>query len=239
MNITYMALAYDAAVVILILTAVIRRTKYGFSDSFIRIVGGMAAIVLSVIFCRIGTEWILSGVVRPLLTNQTAGAASSAGQSTAFLNSIEGSLSGLPAFVFLLFKIGGAADGTMAKAVTEAGEALSDALMEYLLEPILRPLLRVILFVAGMLLLLVFLHVIERRVRSVRKNAVFGGTDEFLGFVLGLVEGAFRVCVFAFAVNVARLFWEGRWDFLSDRVLSKTYLFKWVYDVVGAAPILP
>ncbi len=239
MNITYMALAYDAAVVILFLTAVIRRTKYGFSDSFIRIAGGMAAVVLSVIVCRIGAEWILSGVVRPLLTSQTAGPASSAGQSAAFLSNIEGSLSGLPAFVFLVFKIGGAADGTMRTAVTESGEVLPDALMAYLLEPILRPLLRVILFVAAMLLLLFFLHVIEGRVRGIRKNAVFGGTDGFLGFVLGLVEGAFRVCVFAFAVNIAKLFWEGKWVFLSDQTLAKTVLFRWVYDVVGAAPILP
>lgn len=238
MNITYMALAYDAVAVILVLTAVIRRTRYGFSDSFIRIVGGMAAIVLSVIICRIGTEFILTSVVRPLLTNQTAGTASSAVQSEAFLSNIEGSLSGLPAFVFLLFSIGAAADGTMLNAVTESGEALSDALMQYLLEPVLRPLLRVLLFVAAMLLLLFFLHVIEKRVRGVRQNAVFGGTDGFLGFVLGLIEGAFRVCVFAFTVSVAKLFFEGRWEFLSDEVLSKTYLFKWVYDVVGGASIL-
>lgn len=238
MNATYMALAYDAVAVILILTAVIRRTKYGFSDSFIRITGGMASIVLSVIVCRIGTEFILSSVVEPLLLNQIAGAAASAAQSEAFLTNIEGSLSGLPAFIFLIFKISGAADGTMMKSVTESGEALSDALMQYLLEPILRPVFRVLLFVAAMLLLLLFLHVIEKRVRGVRQNAVFGGADGFLGFVLGLIEGAFRVCVLAFAVQVAKLFWEGRWEFLSDEVLSKTYLFKWVYGIVGGAPIL-
>lgn len=239
MNITYMALAYDAVAVILVLTAVIRRTRYGFSDSFIRIAGGMAAIVLSVIVCRIGTEFILTSVVRPLLTNQTAGTAASAAQSEAFLSNIEGSLSGVPAFVFLIFSIGAAADGTMLKAVTESGEALSDALMQYLLEPVLRPLLRVLLFVASMLLLLFLLHVIEKRVRGVRRNAVFGGTDGFLGFVLGLIEGALRVLVFAFAVSAAKLFLEGRWEFLSDGVISRTYLFKWVYGVVSGAPILP
>ncbi|HPD88633.1 MAG TPA: hypothetical protein PLU75_04045 [Oscillospiraceae bacterium] len=239
MNITYMALAYDAVAVILVLTAVIRRTKYGFSDSFIRIAGGMAAIVLSIIVCRIGTEFILTSVVRPLLTNQTADAAASVTQSEVFLGNIEGSLSGLPAFVFLIFKISGAADGTMLEAVTESGETLSDALMQYLLEPVLRPVLRVLLFIVSMLVLLLLLHVIEKRVRGVRKNAVFGGTDGFLGFVLGLIEGALRVCAFAFAISVAKLFLEGRWEFLSDGVIAKTYLFKWVYGVVGGAPILP
>jgi uncharacterized membrane protein required for colicin V production len=111
--------------------------------------------------------------------------------------------------------------------------------MQYLLEPVLRPVLRVLLFIVSMLVLLLLLHVIEKRVRGVRKNAVFGGTDGFLGFVLGLIEGALRVCAFAFAISVAKLFLEGRWEFLSDGVIAKTYLFKWVYGVVGGAPILP
>jgi hypothetical protein len=57
--------------------------------------------------------------------------------------------------------------------------------------------------------------------------------------VLGLIEGALRVLVFAFAVSAAKLFLEGRWEFLSDGVISRTYLFKWVYGVVSGAPILP
>ncbi len=112
-----------------------------------------------------------------------------------------------------------------------------DGTAEYIEETILRPLIlravHILLWIAAFIVIKLVLSLIMAVIMALKRSVpVIEGTDALCGCLMGLV-GGLALAAFLAAAASALIALTGGMTWVNDDIISQTYIFGFLYDMVG------
>ena len=115
--------------------------------------------------------------------------------------------------------------------------AMAASIEESVVRPVMEPLLETVIFVVSFLIFVAVVSFIAKGSKVVNESPVIGGFNSFFGGVFGIANGILGLC--AAAVILKFIISAGIFpEYFSEEIISKTYLFHWIYDFVSGNNIL-
>ena len=146
------------------------------------------------------------------------------------VKSLEEAIASLPAISKLLFDFS-AVEDSLGSAVDMTNLKIAESVEESVISPVVMPLIEIIIFAIALLLLLAVISAIAKKSKDVDEVPVIGGVNAFFGGVIGVLGGAAALAIASVVLRfIIKAYGESVW--LSESIISKTYIFKWIYFTV-------
>ena len=224
------AIIYDALAVFIVLMCIKSGAKNGFAKTAIQTIGYVLAIISAVVISRICSTFIYTTAIQPALIASMENSVANAVDTQSVIDGITSAVEELPAVSHLLFDFSGVTE-SLVESVGLDGKAIALAVEETVIRPVAEPILETVIFAVSLILLILVVSLIAKGSKVVNEVPVIGGVNSFFGGVFGIVNGAVELCVASVILNFvisAGIFPE----YFSEDIISKTYIFKWIYFVV-------
>lgn len=213
--------------------------KQGFIQSLLRLVGCIAAFVLAFSFSAPAAEFIYDSWVAPGLETKLL---ENVGETTKTTVSeqLSALLEGLPAPIATVLENNDKLQdslGQLGDNAASTGEALVGAVMQNVIEPITVALLRFVVFILLFLVLLFVAKLLVKLVKPITKLPLVRQADGLLGAAFGAVKGVIFVLAFVTIIQIIAAT-SAPDALITQEVIDKSYLVKWIADVNPLAGII-
>lgn len=188
------------------------------------------SVIAALAVGQICASLIYSTAVQPEIISALENSLANAVDTESVVAGLEEAVAGLPALSKLLFDFG-PAEETLANMAGFETAKIAAGLEEAVIRPVVEPLLETLIFAVSFLILISVVTIIAKGSKTVNKVPVIGKVNSFCGGLVGVLNG----CVGLVIVSVLlRLFMsiKGEGEFISEAIISETYLFKWIYFAV-------
>ncbi len=202
----------------------------GFAKTFVQTAGFAFAVISALVIGRILSSLLYTLLLKPGIIETIEASLGKAINTEDVIKNLEEAIASLPAVSKLLFDFS-ALENSLDDTVDMTNGMIAENVEESVISPVIMPLIEIIIFAIALLLLLAVISAIARKSKKVNEVPVIGGVNAFFGGVIGALEGA---VVLAIASTVLRFVLKayGSSVWLSESIISKTYIFKWIYFTV-------
>ena len=209
---------------------IVKGKNDGFAKAFVQTAGFAFAVISALVIGRILASLLYTMLLKPGIIETIESSLGKAINTGDVIKNLEEAVASLPAVSKLIFDFG-AVEESLGDAVDMSNLKIAESVEESVISPVVLPLIEIIIFAIVLLLLLAVITVIARKSKKVNEVPVIGGVNAFFGGVIGALEGA---VVLAIASTVLRFVLKayGSSVWLSESIISKTYIFKWIYFTV-------
>ncbi len=226
----FIPLFYDAAAIIIAVTCIIKGAKDGFAKTAIQAVGYIFAIFAALAVSRICTSLIYTTAIQPVVIEKIEVSIANAVDTETVINGITSAIEGLPAISHLIFDF----SGTVESLVNSIGLNFAEIALqveESVVRPVAEALLETVIFAISLIILAGVVSLVAKGSKFINKVPVIGRVNSFFGGVFGIFNGVLELFIASFILDFvisAGLFPE----YFSEKIISETYLFKWIYFAV-------
>ena len=226
---------WDILAVVFVVTSVVSCFKKGFMYSFVKTAGGIAAVVLSVVFSLPAAKSVYYTFFKVRITAGFEKMFSSIKEidMAVFQNAVNEKLARLP----------GTLGDQMAPVFNEYAEnwfesfvradfsSLAENFVRSIAEPVITGFLRCIIFLLMFLILSFAVKLLASLFKGVKYIPVLGSLNAVLGSVLGLIEGIIHVIMLCAVIWVVLNFTGGIEGIMTREILNQTYVLRAVFNV--------
>ena len=216
-------------------TSVISCYRKGFMYSFVKTIGGIASVVLSVVFSAPAAKSVYDTFLKVRMTEGFEKMFSSIKEidMTVFQDAVNEKFARLP----------GTLGDQMAPVFNEYVEnwfesftradfsSLAEDFVKSVAEPVMTGFLRCIIFLLMFLLLSFAVKLLASLFKGIRYIPVLGSLNAVLGSVLGIIEGIIHVIMLCGVIWVVLNFTGGIDGIITPEILAKTYILRTVFNV--------
>lgn len=226
----YTPLIYDAAAALLIVICLIKGAKDGFAKTFVQTAGAIFSVIAATVVSRICASLIYTTAIQPAVLKSLETSLDNAVDTQSVTESLELAVKNLPAISRLLFDFDSAAE-KLTDSFGLSSAKIAAQVEEGVISPVVMPLLETILFIVVLIILLFVVRLLAKGSKGFNDVPVVGAVNGFFGGVLGTANGII-VCIAVCAVLRIILVSRGANEWLSEDIISRTYLFKWIYGII-------
>ncbi len=232
MNIT--AIVLDLLLVAAVIYYFGHGWRKGFLSTLVHVVGYVLACCGAYIGSRALAETTYQLFIRQKLVQSVSDALQSSAASADVTASIGAVLETVPkvisGFVTTFF---GGMEGLakeFGSTLSGAADSVSATIADQMLYPIIYTLLQALFFLLLFFAIMIIVRSLSKVFRGVRHIPLIGPVNSLLGGVLGLVQAAVIVLIVVMALNLLIGVTGDGIPYLNNEAISKTYLFRYVYD---------
>ena len=232
----FISIIYDLLAIVIVINCIRKGAKNGFAKTAIQSIGYIFAVIAAVVISRICASFIYTTVLQPMFIENMAVSLSNAVDTETVINGLSEAIGTLPEISRLLFDFSGVAESLMNSAGLDYA-VMAASIEESVVRPVMEPLLEITVFAASFIILVAVVSLVAKGSKVVNEIPVIGGFNSFFGGVFGIANGIIGLCVAAFILEFiisAGIFPE----YFSEKIISETYLFHWIYDFVSGNNIL-
>ena len=232
----FIPIIYDVRAVVIVVNCIAKGVKNGFAKTLIQSIGYVFAIIAAVVISGICSSLIYTTAIQPAVIKNMEASLANAVDTETVINGLTEAVGTLPAISGILFDFSGVAENLI-NSVGLDNAAMAVSVEESVIRPVMEPLLETAIFAVSLIVLIAVVSIIAKGSRIVNEVPVIGGFNSFFGGVFGILNGAISLCVGAIILRFvisAEIFPE----YFSEEIISKTYLFKWIYFTVCENNIL-
>lgn len=224
------SIIYDALAIFIVINCIKNGAKNGFAKTAIQTVGYICSIIAAVVISSICASLIYTTAIQPTVISGMEESLANAVDTESVIEGLTNAVEELPAISHLLFNFEGVAENLVASVGLD-GAAIAKSVEESVIRPVAEPILETVIFALSLIVLVTVVSIVAKGSKIVNEVPLIGGFNSFFGGVFGIVNGAVELCVAAVILDLvisAGLFPE----YFSDEIISKTWLFKWIYSFV-------
>lgn len=226
----YIFLVYDVAAIAIVIFFIIKGKNDGFTKTFVETAGFAFAVISALVIGRISASFLYTALLKPGIIESIESSLGKAIDVEDVINSIEEAVASLPAISKLIFDFG-AIEDKLDGGINMTNANIAANVEESVISPVVMPLLEIIIFALVLILFLALITVIARKSKKVNEVPVIGGLNAFFGGIIGALEGAVVLAIVSTGLRfLIKAYGESVW--LSENIISKTYIFKWIYFTV-------
>ncbi len=198
--------------------------RKGIAQSVVSVIGTVVAAVMTMFLSNPVAEAIYSGGFKTTLVEKIGDAMKLYKQSGKG-NLVENIMDTMPKFVINSLKSFGVTSSQLNSAANVSPEKV-----EELLHPIIVSFISVFSAIFLFIILLIIIKIISRFIVSAIDDSAISFGNQFLGAVLGIVEGFAIVIVAAFVIRITVPHLKEVPEIISDSSISESAVFKGIYD---------
>ncbi len=209
---------------------IIKGKNDGFTKAFVQTAGFAFAVISALVIGRILSSLLYTMLLKPGIIETIENSLGKAINTEDVIKNLEEAVASLPAVSKLIFDFG-AVEESLGDAVDMSNLKIAESVEESVISPVVLPLIEIIIFAIALLLLLAVITAIARKSKKVNEVPVIGGVNAFFGGVAGALEGTVVLAIFSTVLRfVIKAYGSSVW--LSEKIISNTYIFKWIYFTV-------
>ena len=226
----WIPIIYDAAVVLIVVVCIIKGSKDGFAKTFIQSIGFAVALITALTVGRLGAEFTYTTAIKPFLMNSIESSVDNAVNTEDVVSGIEEAIDKLPAVSNLLFDFS-SFEEKLSDTVFINSEEIASAIEETVLKPVIEPLLEMVIFIVVFIVLLIVVTALAKGSKKVNEVPVIGGVNAFFGGVFGTVYGVVLLALAAGIISII-ISTKGDTKYVSESIIERTYLFRFVFNII-------
>ena len=226
----FISIIYDILAIVIVINCIKKGAKNGFAKTAIQTVGYICSIVAALVISRMCASIIYTTAVQPAVISNMENSIANAVDAESVISGLTEAVESLPAISYLLFDFSGAAE-SLVESVGLDYSAIASAVEESVVRPVVEPILETVIFAVSLIILATVVSFVAKGSKIVNEVPIIGGFNSFFGGVFGIANGILELCIAAVILNFvisASLFPE----YFSEEIISKTYLFRPVYEAV-------
>lgn len=226
----WMPFIYDAIAVAVLLCCISRGAKDGFAKTFVQTVGMAVSVAAALYISKICASLIYTTAIQPALLETIQASVENAVDTETVIDGLKSAVSSIPALSSVLFDFSGV-EQSLDGAVNIEGAKIASLVESSVIRPVMEPLLEMVIFIASLIVLLFAVTLLAKGSKGFNRVPIIGGVNSFLGGITGIVSGGVLLCAAAAIINIV-ISAKGNTEYLSYDIISKTYIFKWIYSAV-------
>lgn len=232
----FISVIYDLVAVAIVIICTIRGAKDGFAKTAIKAIGYIFAVIAALVIGKVCTSILYTTVIQPTVIEKMESSIANAVDTESVINGIASAIGGLPAVSGFIFDFDGAVESLINSVGLDYG-AIAASVEANVIRPVIEALLETFIFALALIILFFVVSIIAKGSKFINEVPVIGKVNSFFGGISGIFNGGVELCVVAFIMELlisAGLFSE----YVSESIISKTYIFKWIYFAVAKGEIL-
>lgn len=226
---SWVSFIYDAAAVAIILICMARGAKDGFAKAFVQTVG-MVVSVAAALVSRVCASLIYTTAIQPGLLSTIESSIENAVDTESVVEGLKSALGAIPALSAVLFDFSGV-EASLDGAVNLESSKIAAVVESSVIRPVVEPLLQMIIFILTLIILMFVVTLLAKGSKGFNKVPLIGGINSFLGALTGIINGGVLLCAAAAVISLI-ISAKGDSQYLSQDIISNTYIFKWIYNAV-------
>ena len=143
---------------------------------------------------------------------------------------LKSALGAIPALSAVLFDFSGV-EASLDGAVNLESSKIAAVVESSVIRPVVEPLLQMIIFILTLIILMFVVTLLAKGSKGFNKVPLIGGINSFLGALTGIINGGVLLCAAAAVISLI-ISAKGDSQYLSQDIISNTYIFKWIYNAV-------
>ena len=227
---SWVSFIYDAAAVAIILICMARGAKDGFAKAIVQTVGLVVSVAAALYVSRVCASLIYTTAIQPGLLSTIESSIENAVDTESVVEGLKSALGALPALSAVLFDFSGV-EASLDGAVNLESSKIAAVVESSVIRPVVEPLLQMIIFILTLIILMFVVTLLAKGSKGFNKVPLIGGINSFLGAVMGIINGGVLLCAAAAVISLI-ISAKGDSQYLSQDIISNTYIFKWIYNAV-------
>lgn len=227
---SWVSFIYDAAAVAIILICMARGAKDGFAKALVQTVGLVVSVAAALYVSRVCASLIYTTAIQPGLLSTIESSIENAVDTESVVEGLKSALGAIPALSAVLFDFSGV-EASLDGAVNLESSKIAAVVESSVIRPVVEPLLQMIIFILTLIILMFVVTLLAKGSKGFNKVPVIGGINSFLGAVMGIINGGVLLCAAAAVISLI-ISAKGDSQYLSQDIISNTYIFKWIYNAV-------
>lgn len=227
---SWVSFIYDAAAVAIILICMARGAKDGFAKAFVQTVGLVVSVAAALYVSRVCASLIYTTAIQPGLLSTIESSIENAVDTESVVEGLKSALGAIPALSAVLFDFSGV-EASLDGAVNLESSKIAAVVESSVIRPVVEPLLQMIIFILTLIILMFVVTLLAKGSRAFNRVPVIGGINSFLGALMGIINGGVLLCAAAAVISLI-ISAKGDSQYLSQDIISNTYIFKWIYNAV-------
>lgn len=232
MNIT--SFIYDALFVFIVLLCFIKNWRRGFLSGILKFLGFVIACFGGYVGSRALSETVYQIFIKQRLIKSVTESLRNSASSLDVSVSVQSVIDTLPKFMqgFAAQFFGGkeALTNEMSVWLSNSTEAAAISIVDQVLYPIIYTMLQAIFFILLFFAIMIVVRSFSRVLKGVRHIPLLGPVNSLLGGVLGLLQAVLVMMIIVMVMHIVIGITAGQFEFLNDKVISDTYIFKYFYN---------
>lgn len=226
----WLFLIYDAAVVAMMCVFIWLGARNGFANAIIQAGGLILSVVASLALGKILASLVYTTAVQPGVLKAVADSIGNAVDTGSVVESLREAVGSMPWLARQMFDFS-AAEKALSESVTVEAGAIAQTVEETVIRPVVEPIIETLVFLVTLIILVVVVETLAKTSKGVNKVPVVGALNAVLGGLTGAVTGAVGIIILAAGISLYITF-RGETGFLSEETIGKTYIFRYIYNVV-------
>ena len=227
----FVSIIYDVLAIVIVINSISKGAKNGFAKTAIQSLGYIVAIISSVVISRLCASFIYTTGLQPMFIKNMEVALANAVDTETVITGLSEAVGTLPEISRLLFDFSGVAESLM-NSVNLDYAAMAVSIEASIVRPVMEPLLETLIFVVSFIVFVAVVSFVAKGSKVVNDIPVIGGFNSFFGGVFGIANGILGLC--AAAVILKFIISAGIFpEYFSEKIISETYLFRWIYDFIS------
>ena len=227
---SWVSFIYDAAAVAIILICMARGAMDGFAKAFVQTVGLVVSVAAALYVSRVCASLIYTTAIQPGLLSTIESSIENAVDTESVVEGLKSALGAIPALSAVLFDFSGV-EASLDGAVNLESSKIAAVVESSVIRPVVEPLLQMIIFILTLIILMFVVTLLAKGSKGFNKVPLIGGINSFLGAVMGIINGGVLLCAAAAVISLI-ISAKGDSQYLSQDIISNTYIFKWIYNAV-------
>ena len=227
---SWVSFIYDAAAVAIILICMARGAKDGFAKAIVQTVGLVVSVAAALYVSRVCASLIYTTAIQPGLLSTIESSIENAVDTESVVEGLKSALGAIPALSAVLFDFSGV-EASLDGAVNLESSKIAAVVESSVIRPVVEPLLQMIIFILTLIILMFVVTLLAKGSKGFNKVPLIGGINSFLGAVMGIINGGVLLCAAAAVISLI-ISAKGDSQYLSQDIISNTYIFKWIYNAV-------
>lgn len=227
---SWVSFIYDAAAMAIILICMARGAKDGFAKALVQTVGLVVSVAAALYVSRVCASLIYTTAIQPGLLSTIESSIENAVDTESVVAGLKSALGAIPALSAVLFDFSGV-EASLDGAVNLESSKIAAVVESSVIRPVVEPLLQMIIFILTLIILMFVVTLLAKGSKGFNKVPVIGGINSFLGALMGIINGGVLLCAAAAVISLI-ISAKGDSQYLSQDIISNTYIFKWIYNAV-------
>lgn len=227
----YIFLLYDVLAILIVFFCMLSGKKNGFAKTFIQTIGSAFAVVAALAVGRIGSSLLYTTFAKPSLVMRLEESIINAVDTQSVVDGLRNAIQNMPAISKFIFDFSGF-ERELASATDLNSREIALKVESTVIAPIIQPLLETLLFILTLVILFIIVGFLAKTTKNVNDVPVVGGINSFFGAITGIIGGGVVLCIIASLISLW-LKTKGPLNFVSEEIIRKTYLFKYIYSFIN------
>lgn len=226
----YIFLIYDIISIAAVSLLIWIGAKNGFANAIIQAGGLILSVVASLALGKILSSLIYTTLVQPGVISAVRESVGNAVDTESVINGLSEAVNSMPWMARKIFDFSAAEKALSENNFIDA-ESAAIAVESTVIRPVVEPIINTLIFLITIIILVVIVETLAKSSKGVNKIPVVGILNSILGGFTGFVAGMIVILIVAGCVGLY-IKLKGENIYLNEEVISKTYIFRYIYNVV-------